>query len=123
MVTLGDVQEDSVEEKDVGFDVQMLAPWEAQVEEELAEALILDVLDTLGVLWLLVGQLIVLTKVGIFSVGSVLLYGFPLNVNFPIFNRRLLSWIQIKIKNQRLLNFNIKVQILLFGQLLVVVLL
>ena len=45
-----DVEENAVQEEDVRFDVEMLAPGEAQVEEELAEALILDVLDALCVL-------------------------------------------------------------------------
>ena len=42
MVALCDVQEDTVDEEEERFNVEELAPAEAQVEEELGETLVVD---------------------------------------------------------------------------------
>ena len=42
MVTLRDVQKDAINEEEEGFDVEELAPAEAEVEKELSEALVVD---------------------------------------------------------------------------------
>lgn len=42
MIALGDVEEDAVDEEQEGLDVQELAPTEAQIEEELSEAFVVD---------------------------------------------------------------------------------
>ena len=42
MVALRDVQKDTINEEEEGFDVEELAPTEAEVEKELSEALVVD---------------------------------------------------------------------------------
>ena len=42
MVTLRDVQKDAINEEEEGFNVEKLAPAEAEVEKELSETLIVD---------------------------------------------------------------------------------
>ena len=42
MGALSDVKEYSIQEEDVGFDVQVLAPGKAEIEEEFGKTLIFD---------------------------------------------------------------------------------
>ena len=42
MLAFCDVQEDTVDEEQEGLNVQMLAPTEAEVEEKLAQTLVID---------------------------------------------------------------------------------
>jgi hypothetical protein len=44
MRAMGNVQENAVQEENVCFDVEMLTPGEAQVEEELRKALVFNML-------------------------------------------------------------------------------
>ena len=44
MVALRDVQEDTINEEQESFDVEELAPTEAQIEEELCQSLVVDTL-------------------------------------------------------------------------------
>ena len=44
VVTLRDVQEDTIDEEEEGLDIQELAPAETEVKEELSQALVVDAL-------------------------------------------------------------------------------
>ena len=167
MVTLSGIKEDSVDEKQECLNVQILAPRQAQIEEELSETLIVNpqpihllllldlvVLSALPpgiqpLLLLIVHELLVLLiklfrAAGVFLSVLVLidllqtarvlilldllltLFAFLLlafQINFPILFGRLSRRCLIEIEDQTLLDPHIQLDILLFAQSLIVVLL
>ena len=136
MSSLRDVQEDAVEEEDVSLNVKVLAPGEAEVEEELGQPLILyellidfvpSILILLSDVWQTLSLLLIVLAfpllVAIFILALSVLDLLSFSVYLPVLFGTRLGRLQVKVKDKRLLDSDIQVQILVFVEFRVVLLL
>jgi hypothetical protein len=102
--SLGDVEEDTVHKEEEDLKFQVLAPGEAQVEEEFREPF------ELNEVWLLLtpifrGLVSVIRAYSILS-GVLLVYAPTLSfdIDLPVFLSGFLSRLKVEVENERFLN-------------------
>mgnify|MGYP004193057773 CR=1 FL=1 len=143
----GDVQENAIQEEDVRLDVKVLAPGEAEVEEELGEALVFDgnwsvkIFVLLALVRILIQLFHHFLAVGIemhgllqrarclflpsrfFNILILLLHVLSFHIDLPVFLSGLFGTVQIKVQDETLLNSNIDLHVLVLDKTRVVFLL
>ena len=160
VLTFRDVEEHTIDEEEERFNIQELAPWQTQVEEELGKSLIVDALlihifslhllrdyllftsHSQSLLLLIIHELFIFfveilirwllfrflllyfLKISVRNVFVLLLLLLlSLHIDLPVLFSRLASWILVEIQNQTLLNLYVQVDVLLFSQPAIVLLL
>jgi hypothetical protein len=105
--TLGDVEEDAIHEVEEELEFEVLAPGQAEVEEELAQTL---KLDQVGLV------LVLVLEVRGGGGRGLTLVGLPLDVDLPVLKGTVLRTLQVEVQDQRLLDPHVQLQELFLRQ-------